>query len=111
MIVKPDGGCQGKGIFLTQNIKDISMKKTLIVQEYMQEPYLIDNLKFDLRLYVLILSCDPLRLFLYQDGIVRFATDEYQPYSQDSEKKSLNNFCMHLTNYSVNKNQEDFKIA
>ena len=47
------------------------------MQEYMQEPYLIDSLKFDLRLYVLILSVDPLRIFLYEDGIVRFATDEY----------------------------------
>ncbi len=43
----------------------------------MKEPYLIDELKFDIRLYVLVLSCDPLRVFMFQDGIVRFATKKY----------------------------------
>ena len=77
----------------------------------MVEPYLIDNLKFDLRLYVLILSCDPLKIFLYQDGIVRFATKQYQPLSQRAGKAELDNLCMHLTNYAVNKGQGDFRMA
>ena len=68
-------------------------------------------MKFDLRLYVLVLSVNPLRIFLYKDGIVRFATDEYTPLTNESEKKSLNNFCMHLTNYSVNKDEGKFKVA
>ena len=72
---------------------------------------MIDNLKFDLRLYVLILSCDPLRVFLFQDGIVRFATDEYKAFSKDGEKKTTNNFSMHLTNYSLNKDNSEFKVA
>lgn len=79
MIVKPDCMSQGKGIFLTRNVDDIPANEVFVVQEYMLEPYLIDELKFDLRLYVLILSCDPLKIFLYQDGIVRFATKKYKP--------------------------------
>ena len=58
----------------------------MVVQEYMQEPYLIDGLKFDLRLYVLVLSCEPLKVFLYRDGIVRFATHLYKPLSADADK-------------------------
>ena len=36
------------------------------------QPLLLDRFKFDLRLYVFITSCDPLRLFLYNDGLVSF---------------------------------------
>ena len=74
MIVKPDCMSQGKGIFLTRNFDEIPPQETFVVQEYMVDPYLIDNLKFDLRLYVLVLSCDPLKIFLYQEGLARFAT-------------------------------------
>ena len=79
-----------------------------VVQKYMREPYLIDGLKFDIRLYVLVLSADPLRIFLYRDGLVRFATKTYQPIQSDSEKQQLNNLCVHLTNYAINKDQKDF---
>ena len=111
MIVKPDCMSQGKGIFLTRNVDDIPANEIYVVQEYMLEPYLIDELKFDLRLYVLVLSCDPLKIFLYQDGIVRFATKKYQPLCQKVNRDQLNNYCMHLTNYAVNKGQGEFKMA
>ena len=42
------------------------------------QPFLIDNLKFDLRVYVLVTSCDPLRIYVYKDGLVRFAVTPYQ---------------------------------
>ena len=69
---------------------------------------MIDGLKFDIRLYVLVLSADPLRIFLYRDGLVRFATQAYQPINSQSEKKQLNNLCVHLTNYAINKDQKEF---
>ena len=77
----------------------------------MKHPYLIDDLKFDIRLYVLVLSCDPLKIFLYRDGIVRFATKKYQPVDIESDRKDLNNFCMHLTNYAVNKDNNEYRLA
>ena len=77
MIVKPDCSSQGKGIFLTNDIDQIPKDDTYVVQQYMQNPFLLDGLKFDLRLYVLVLSCEPLKIFLYEEGLVRFATHKF----------------------------------
>jgi len=46
--------------------------------KYLIFRYLIDDLKFDLRMYVLLAGVDPLRIFIYKDGLARFATEPYQ---------------------------------
>jgi tubulin polyglutamylase TTLL6/13 len=53
----------------------------------------------------LVTSCDPLRIYLHQDGLVRFATDEYHEVSM----KNKDNKFMHLTNFAINKNSSKFK--
>lgn len=107
-IVKPDGGCQGRGIFLTKKWSAIEeLSGTHVAQKYISDPLLIDNKKFDLRIYVLITSCDPLRIYLFQDGLVRLCTQDFSKPTSSN----LENTCMHLSNYSINKHSEDFNGA
>ena len=65
---------------------------------------MIDGYKFDLRIYVLVTSCDPLRVFAYKDGLVRFTTMKYTEPSFNN----VDNIFMHLTNYSLQKHSDNF---
>jgi tubulin polyglutamylase TTLL6/13 len=76
-IVKPEAGCQGRGIWIARKPEDIDTGLNHVVQEYIRKPLLIDGLKFDLRLYVLVTGVNPLRIFIHEEGLVRFATVPY----------------------------------
>ncbi|XP_024866412.2 LOW QUALITY PROTEIN: tubulin polyglutamylase ttll6 [Kryptolebias marmoratus] len=103
-ICKPDMGCQGKGIFITRSSKDIPPGEHMICQVYVSKPFIIDGYKFDLRIYVLVTSCDPFSIFMFKEGLARFCTAKYT----EPTHGNVNNVCMHLTNYSINKNSENF---
>uniref|UniRef100_A0A3P8S2X3 Tubulin tyrosine ligase-like family, member 6 n=1 Tax=Amphiprion percula TaxID=161767 RepID=A0A3P8S2X3_AMPPE len=103
-ICKPDAGCQGKGIFITKSSKDIPPGEHMICQVYISRPLIIDGYKFDLRIYVLVTSCDPFSIFMFREGLARFCTTKYN----EPTHGNVDDVCMHLTNYSINKNSENF---
>lgn len=74
------------------------------MQRYLHKPFLIDGLKFDMRIYVLVAGTDPLRIFVYEEGLARLATEPYTAPRTDN----LSNHFMHLTNYAINKNSPNF---
>ncbi|XP_022647604.1 tubulin polyglutamylase TTLL4-like isoform X2 [Varroa destructor] len=99
-IAKPPAASRGTGVFIVSRWSQISHKlqEALVVQRYIHRPLLIRGNKFDLRLYALVTCWDPLKIYVYKQGMLRFAT---MAYSESVD--SLDNTFMHLTNYSLNK--------
>ncbi|PBC32195.1 tubulin monoglutamylase TTLL4-like [Apis cerana] len=96
-IIKPPSAGRGQGIKIVNQWWEIPKWHSVIIQRYITKPKLINGLKFDLRIYVLLTSINPLRIYIYQEGLVRFASVRYIRGS------NLNDKYMHLTNSSVNK--------
>lgn len=105
-IVKPVASSCGKGIRVVKGIPrslregaapEDGPQKPYIVQQYL-DPFLVDGRKFDLRMYCVVTSFDPLRIYLFDQGLVRFAAERYP-----GPDALLENSWMHLTNYAVNK--------
>ncbi|NXN33242.1 TTLL4 polyglutamylase, partial [Nycticryphes semicollaris] len=103
-IVKPPASARGIGIQVIHKWSQLPKRRPLLVQRYLHKPYLIGGKKFDLRIYVYVTCYDPLRVYLFKDGLVRFASCKYS-----SSIKSLSNKFVHLTNYSVNKKNTEYK--
>jgi len=82
----------------TERSKKVIKEDPIIVQKYLTKPFLINGYKFDFRIYVLITSIAPLRIYLFKDGLVRFATEKFSLAEED-----LDNTFIHLTNFTVNR--------
>lgn len=82
--IKPDAGCQGRGIRLVQGVGDVEAAgygpaargatypaqgppRPAVASLYVDRPLLLHGRKFDLRLYVLIRGVQPLDALLYSE--------------------------------------------
>jgi len=107
-IWKPCSASCGRGIKVlssdmpAEEVKELNRKRG-IVQRYIANPLLIDGYKFDLRVYVVVLSYDPLKVYICEEGLVRIATEKYSVSADTLDVRT-----MHLTNYSVNKSAAAF---
>ena len=101
-IIKPQNSSQGKGIYIIDDISEVPIDEQCIISRYVSNPFLINGLKFDLRLYVCITSMDPWRIYIYNEGLVRFASEPYDASLGKGAKYS------HLTNFSINKKNERY---
>ncbi|XP_063992040.1 tubulin polyglutamylase TTLL5 isoform X2 [Diachasmimorpha longicaudata] len=102
-IVKPKASSRGRGIYIVNSPEKIFTEESVIVAQYINNPLLVDGHKCDLRLYVAVTNYDPLLIYLYEEGLVRFATVKYEGGNQ-----YVWNPCMHLCNYSINKFHVDY---
>jgi len=106
-IWKPVNSSCGRGIRLLSSkdssLDDMLAKKSGVAQTYVSRPLLLNGYKFDLRIYVVVTSMDPLKVYLNSEGLVRLATERYS-----ASAGTLGTRTMHLTNYSVNKHAESY---
>lgn len=102
-IMKPANAAQGRGIFLVNKLAQIKKWKTkdYVISRYIEKPLLIGGKKFDLRLYVLVTSYRPLKVYLYAHGFARFCNAKYT-------QQELKNPFIHLTNVAIQKHNEDY---
>jgi len=74
-----------------------------VVQRYLQYPLLIGGKKFDMRLYCLVTSFSPLKVYQYRRGFARFTNSRYS-----SDAAAIANGFVHLTNVAIQKTAENY---
>ena len=67
-----------------------------ILQKYIENPLIIENRKFDIRLWILVTSNDPLTIWCWTRPYIWFPAADYN-------SKNLKDNFIHLTNNSVAK--------
>lgn len=77
------------------------MDESLVISHYITNPLLINKMKFDLRIYVAVTGFDPLRIYIYNEGLARFCTENFN-------LENLEDKFAHLTNYAINKKSKKF---
>lgn len=125
LLAKPSKGRGGQGIFFVKSSDELdqeSMKEyAYVAQHYIKNPFLIDNKKFDFRMYFMIKGVEDMEAYIAFEGLVRFCTEEYidpKPKAEDSDdpegemdnwrERYADNLMGHLTNYCLNKDSAKY---
>ncbi|MFW5678628.1 MAG: amylase [Pseudomonadota bacterium] len=94
-ILKPKNASKGRDIRLVEDPATVPTGDRWMVQRYLHEPHTIRGHKYVLRLYVLITSVEPLRVYLYHEGFAKLASEPY-------DLNDPSNVFSHLTNPDIN---------
>ena len=72
----------------------------ILIQKYLEKPLLYQGRKFDIRLWVLFIAEQDDDVYIFRQGHLKATCTKYDPDSKD--------LYVHLTNYSVQKYNENF---
>ena len=102
--VKPAHKWGGRGIKILESLDQIE-KESFLINKYITNLDLINNKKYDLRLYVLVTGLKPLRIYLNQEGLIRIASRNFS-----LDMNNIKDRYVHLTNTGVNSKSKEFII-
>jgi tubulin polyglutamylase TTLL1 len=115
-ILKPNARSQGSGIVIVNKLAQIKKwaakvmancsgggRDSYLASRYVENPLLIGGKKFDLRLYVLVTSYRPLKVYFCRNGFARFCNVKYS-----ADLSDLDNPYVHLTNVAIQKKGSDY---
>jgi len=118
-IIKPElrgenGGMPLDQIYIVTKLEELEKKMSMqghnrsnwICQRYIQEPMLLDGLKFDCRAYVVVRSLDPLEFYLAKEGMTRFCTEPFAPITGGKYET-----LAHISSFHLNKASPNYKNA
>lgn len=94
-MLKPKNAARGKGVQLVGDPAEVPMESSWMVQEYLENPHTMHGRKYVLRLYVLVASVSPFRVYLYRQGFAKLASAPY-------DEENANNPYSYLTNPDIN---------
>ena len=66
------------------------------IQKYVERPALLGKRKFDLRLWVLIASLEPLSIYLLDKAFPKISVQDYKGQDLPLNNSTLNEKCMHI---------------
>ncbi|MCW4148929.1 PqqD family peptide modification chaperone [Halomonas sp. 18H] len=90
-ILKPTNASKGQGVQVLRDPTSAPLEPNWLVQEYVANPHTIRGHKYVLRLYMLIASIDPLRVYLYDQGFAKLASAPWSPDDIDNPFSQLTN--------------------
>ncbi|CAD8207332.1 unnamed protein product [Paramecium octaurelia] len=105
-VTKPCGLSRGRGVKYFKEIEDIlaytfgAKDVNFVAQKCLENIMTIQKRKFDIRQWMIVSDIQPLTIWMYRECYVRFCGVEYNT-------DDLKNRYAHLTNFSVQKNNED----
>jgi len=83
-----------QGVSIVSSRRDLPKDMSYLLQKYVSNPLLWDGYKHDIRLWAVLTSMHPLRLFLLHDGWGRLAA---RRYNVSDIRSSAKDECVHLT--------------
>ena len=105
-IAKPRRGTGGQNMTISRDAAALADNPDVVVQRYVERPYLVDGRKGHIRLHGLVTCLDPFRAYLHAEGIVRFAPETY-----DIGEAGLADVHAHITNTALHKDHPKLVVS